>query len=97
MPSRQIVLQFTYPEQTPEDYWVIVRPNTANEICFLDPGYDVDLFIRTSLRSIAAVFFGRAKLSEELQADRIKLHGAKVLETSIHRWLNLSSYANLDS
>ncbi|WP_250148077.1 winged helix-turn-helix transcriptional regulator [Halomonas jincaotanensis] len=97
LPQRRIVLKFSYPAQAcePRDFWVVARPGTPTDVCFIDPGFDVDLFIFAELRSLVAVYFGRARLGDELRAGRIQLIGSPVLERSIGEWFVLSSYAKL--
>ena len=98
LPQRQVVLKFSYPglDLPPRDFWIIARPGGRTDVCFIDPGFDVDLFITAELRSLVAVYFGRARLGDELQAGRITLIGSVALERSITDWFVLSSYAGLD-
>lgn len=95
LPSRRVVMQFTYPKlaQKPRDFWIVTRPGAETEVCFIDPGHDVDLYIHAELRALVAVYFGRARLADELHAGRISLTGSPLLERSIGQWLALSSYA----
>lgn len=98
LPQRQVVLKFSYPglDVPSRDFWIIARPGGRTDVCFIDPGFDVDLFITAELRSLVAVYFGRARLGDELQAGRITLIGSVALERSITDWFVLSSYAGLD-
>lgn len=97
LPQRRTVLKFSYPDQArePRDFWVVARPGSPTDVCFVDPGFDVDLFIIAELRSLVAVYFGRARLGDELRAGRVQLIGSPALERSIGEWFVLSSYAKL--
>ncbi|MFT5665387.1 MAG: DNA-binding HxlR family transcriptional regulator [Gammaproteobacteria bacterium] len=95
LPAQRIIFKLTFPEQAPADrmYWVICKPGHPVDVCYVDPGFDVDLFINTSLNTLVSVYFGHSKLLTEIDADRITLIGKLVLSRSISRWLTLSSYA----
>ena len=69
LPRRRVVLQFSFPryEREPRDYWIVTRPGAQVDVCFQDPGFDVDLFVSAELRSLVSVFFGRSRLGEETQ------------------------------
>lgn len=95
LPARRVVLKFSYPdlEEAPRDFWVVARPGGHTDVCFINPGFDVDLYITSELRALVAVYFGRARLGDELRAGRITLVGSVALERSITDWFVLSSYA----
>ncbi len=98
LPARRVVLKFSYPDlqEAPRDFWIVARPGVHADVCFIDPGFDVDLYITAQLRALVAVYFGRARLGDELRAGRITLVGSVALERSITDWLVLSSYARSD-
>lgn len=97
LPRRRVTLKFSYPEQDqePRDFWIVSRPGRPTDVCFVDPGFEVDLFITAELRSLVAVYFGRTRLGDELAAGRIRLIGSPALERSIGEWFVPSSYASL--
>jgi len=63
------------------------------DLCGVDPGYDVDLHVRSSLRSMTAVWMGHSTLQREIDAGAIQLIGDKALARRMHEWLGLSSFA----
>ena len=95
LPSRRVVFQFSFPkyEREPRDYWVITRPGAQVDVCFQDPGFDVDLFISSELKALVSVFFGRSRLGDEMNAERITLTGSQSLARSMGAWLTPSSFA----
>lgn len=76
-----------------QTYYVIVRPGTPVDVCFIDPGHDVDLFVTTELRTLASVYFGHSHLGNEMNAGRLSLIGCSRLARSMGDWLILRSYA----
>jgi hypothetical protein len=95
LPTKRIIFKLTFPEQGPADrmFWVICKPGHPVDVCYVDHGFDVDLFINTSLKTLISVYFGHSKLLTEIDTDRIILIGKLVLRRSISRWLTFSSYA----
>ena len=57
------------------------------DLCPVDPGFEVDLYIRSSLRSMTAVWIGASSLKSELEAHRITLTGNKAIAGAVQRWL----------
>jgi len=95
LPKRRVVFQFAFPKFAgePRTYWVIAKPGAPVDVCFQDPGFDVDLFISAELRALVSVFFGRSRLGDELKADRIVLTGSPVLARGMGEWLVPCSFA----
>ena len=51
-PSSRQVIQFRYPDAPERDrnWWLIVDPGEPVDLCSIDPGYDVDLYVTAKLR-----------------------------------------------
>lgn len=89
------VIQFTYPELTEEErnYWLVARPGQPVDLCLLDPGHDVDLFIRADLKAMTSAWMGWSSLRTEIDAKRIALIGDRKLTATLEKWMVRSSYA----
>ena len=94
-PNRKCTVKFTYPElsATRNSYWIVVDGD-AVDLCSVDPGYEVDLYVRAALRNMIAVWMGVSTLKAEIEAGNIELTGDKALARSMHAWLGLSAFAN---
>jgi DNA-binding HxlR family transcriptional regulator len=95
MPRRRSVIQFRYPEQvaTRRVWWLIVDPEGSIDLCSVDPGFDVDLFVSTDLRTMTAIWMGRDTVRAALAADRLMLTGDQALAADMQAWLGLSPFA----
>jgi len=93
-PKRKCTVKFIYPELSANrsSYWIVVDGD-AVDLCSIDPGYEVDLYVRAALRNMVAVWIGATKLKAEIEAGNIELTGDKALARSIHNWLGLSAFA----
>jgi DNA-binding HxlR family transcriptional regulator len=92
LPDRRCTINFSYPElKSQQSWWLVV--DGAVDLCGVDPGFDVDLYVRSSLRSMTAVWMGLSTLKAEIDAGRIELSGDKALARSMQDWLGLSPFA----
>lgn len=94
-PKRRTTIQFLYSGLPPNkrQWWMIVAPNEATELCFVDPGYDVDLYVATDLRTMTAIWMGLDTVRKAVADDRIKLTGDRKLAADLQTWLGLSPFA----
>ena len=94
MPLHRCSVQFHYPElpAARQNFWLVID-NRVVDLCLVDPGYEVDLFVECSLRTMTAIWMGLTSVQAELDAGRIELSGDKALARSIQQWLGLSPFA----
>jgi DNA-binding HxlR family transcriptional regulator len=93
--GKTTVIQFTYPELSKDqrDYWLVARPGQTVDLCLLDPGHDVDLFIRADLKAMTSAWMGWSSLRSEIDAEKIVLVGNGKLVNTLERWMVRCSYA----
>ena len=94
MPPKRSTIQFHYPElpSSRQYYWLVIESNSV-DVCQVDPGYDVDLFVECSLRTMTMIWMGMTTVQAELDAGRLELSGDRALARSMQRWLGLSPFA----
>jgi DNA-binding HxlR family transcriptional regulator len=100
LPRRRAVIRFHFRDNPPPKYphyWLVVEPGaTLPEICSLDPGRDVDLYVETGAVSLGAIIEGRSSIEREKERGGLFLSGDPGLARSMDRWLRTSVYAALD-
>ena len=94
IPPRRCTIQFHYPELPPaqRDWWLVVEKR-AVDLCWIDPGYDLDLHVETPLQTMTAIWMGLTTVSKELAAGRLMLTGDQTISRSMQQWLGLSPFA----
>ncbi|SPH24150.1 putative HTH-type transcriptional regulator YybR [Defluviimonas aquaemixtae] len=93
LPKRRIVLQFHFSDDLEYDtIWAVIQPGKPVEVCTSIPGFDVDLFVETSVKSMTALLLGRTNIAREVGADRLFLSGDALLERTMPRWLRICEY-----
>jgi hypothetical protein len=63
------------------------------DLCSTDPGFDVDLYVSGSLRSMTAVWMGMSTMQKEVGARQLELVGDAAIARSMQQWLGLSPFA----
>lgn len=95
MPRRRSVIQFQYPERpaTERSWWLVVEPGEPVDLCGVDPGFDVDLYVSSDLRTMTAIWMGYDTVRGAIASDRLKLVGDRDLAGQMQTWLGLSTLA----
>jgi DNA-binding HxlR family transcriptional regulator len=93
-PERRCTINFIFPDVSAgrKSWWLVVDQGKV-DLCGVDPGFDVDLYVRGSLRSMTAVWMGVSTLKAEIDAGNIETTGDKQLARTMQDWLGLSVFA----
>jgi len=98
MPARRSVIQVIYSDlpASKKNWWLIVAPGDGVDLCSVDPGFDVDLYISTDLRTMTQVWMGYITLAQAKQDGRLTTTGDRQLEANMKNWLSLSPFAKFE-
>lgn len=93
LPRRRVTIQFLYPElpRSRSVWWLIVEPDGDVDLCWSDPGFEVDLFVSTDLHTMTSIWMGYTTVARESQ--RIALTGDRDIARDMQTWLGLSPFA----
>lgn len=94
MPPRRFVIQFLYHElpASKQKWWLIVEGGEV-DLCWSDPGFEVDLYVVTDLRTMTAIWMGLTTVKKEAEADTLELVGDRRVADTMQQWLGLSPFA----
>lgn len=98
MPRRRSTIQIIYRDlpAAQRNWWLIVEPERDIDLCSVEPGFDVDLYITTDLRTMTEVWMGYSPLQEAIDSEAIVLAGDRDLEETFQIWLGASTYASIE-
>jgi DNA-binding HxlR family transcriptional regulator len=98
LPKRRSVIQFQYADapQGLRVWWLIVKPDGEIDLCSVDPGFDVDLYVACDLRTMTAIWLGYDTVRAAAAARRLMLSGDRGLQASMQAWLGLSPFAKVE-
>lgn len=94
IPPNRCVIQIMYPEQSPgkRNWWLIVDGGKT-DLCKVDPGFEVDLYVSTDLRTMTAIWMGLTTVDAEVGAERMHVTGDNRIRSAMQKWLGLSPFA----
>ncbi len=93
LPKRRAVIQFLYEElpASKRFWWLVVEADGEVDLCWSDPGFEVDLYVATDLRTMTAIWMGLTTVERE--REKISLAGDRAIANSMQAWLGLSPFA----
>ena len=94
LPRRRCTIQFQYPELPPtrQNWWLVVD-GASVDLCGFDPGFEIDLLVTSSLRSMTAIWMGVSRVRRELEAGNLEFDGDPQIAAAMQQWLGLSKFA----
>lgn len=95
-PEHRIVVQFEFPdaEEGQRDWWLISCSNET-DLCLEDPGYEVDVLLRSSLAAMTSVWICERSFSDAVQSRDITVIGPASLRERLPHWLQSSALSRL--
>lgn len=98
MPEERCLIQFQYDDQPAKmrNWWLIVEPGFEVDLCSVNPGHEVDLYVSTDLRTMTSIWMGYETVRSALSQDRLYLSGNRALASKMQSWLGLSPLAKVD-
>lgn len=95
-PEHRIVVQFEYPDApSGAQEWWLVSENREIDLCFNDHGYDVDVVIRCSLRTMTKIWICEQSFSNAVKHGDIEVMGDARLINKLQEWLRSSLLSRL--
>ena len=72
LPKTRTVIQFLYSDLPPtkSHWWLVIEPAGDVDLCWSDPGFDIDLYVTTDLRTMTAIWMGLTTV-ERAPEDRV--------------------------
>jgi hypothetical protein len=69
-------------------YWLVVEPQGEVDLCSVDPGFEVDLYVSSDLRTMTAIWMGLTTLEKE--RGKVTFTGTRDTARKMRAWLELS-------
>jgi DNA-binding HxlR family transcriptional regulator len=87
------VLSIEIADARPKRWWFVVKKEDA-DLCWDDPGFEVDISLNTSMLTLVQIFIGELPLLRARELGKIEIDGPKHLVNSMRTWFPRSKYAN---
>ncbi len=96
LPTRRCTIHFLYPELTPvnRNWWLVIDVGLV-DLCLFDPGFEIDLLVSGSLRSMTSVWMGLSDVAKEIAEGQMRVDGDPAIKRAMQQWLGLSPFAKV--
>jgi DNA-binding HxlR family transcriptional regulator len=90
-PERRVTVcfEFTDVPKNKAQWWVVNDCGTV-DLCPKDPGFPVDLYVTTDIRTMIDIWFGKLGWDAAVGAGRVEILGPRELRDRLSSWLLLS-------
>ena len=95
LPATPVTVRFEFRRQ-PKIYWLVVEGDHP-ELCYNDPGREVDLVVSVDEQAFGAVILGRARFSDAMDRGEIQLDGPPALVRAFPSWIGETRFAKYAS
>jgi DNA-binding HxlR family transcriptional regulator len=95
---RRSVIHFQYADapQGHRAFWLIAIPEGDIDLCEIDPGFEIDLYVSCSLRTMTSIWLGYETAAAAVAAKRLVLVGNRELQSKLPAWLGSSPLAKIE-
>jgi DNA-binding HxlR family transcriptional regulator len=80
---------FTDVPQNKRRFWLVNHRGTA-DLCPFDPGFPVDIYITTDIRTMIRIWFAKLTLDSAIRSELMEVIGSKQLQALLSCWFLLS-------
>ena len=94
LPKNRTVILFRFSDARKGErrFWLCVSTDVV-DVCYTNPGFEVDLTVDTDVRTLTEVWVGKRALRQCIRERSIQLDGARELKQAFPDWLALSMFA----
>lgn len=78
-------------------YWWLIVHRKSVDLCLKDPGYEVDLYIVSDVKTLTEVWMGDMSLRTALQDGLLEISGMASLRKTMSKWLGRNVFADVKS
>lgn len=98
MPRHRTTIQIIFKDlaKSRQNWWLIVQPEQGVDLCSVDPGFDVDLYLSTDLRTMTEIWMGYSTIARAKERGKLFVSGNRELEASMAAWFSLSRFAKIE-
>jgi hypothetical protein len=95
-PARRVVVEFAFRDApSGMGRWWLVSTEGRTDLCLKDPGYEVDVIVRCSVRALTAVWMRECSLQQARRDGAIEVMGPRELLQRLSAWLGGSLIATM--
>jgi DNA-binding HxlR family transcriptional regulator len=95
MPDERTVVQFEFDDvkKLGMKRWWLVKDRGDVDLCLHDPGFEVDVEVRSNIRPMVDAWMGRLDLPLAMESGAIEVEGTPKMVREFPGWLKLNLFA----
>ncbi|MEO0344078.1 MAG: helix-turn-helix domain-containing protein [Pseudomonadota bacterium] len=95
--TNRFVLHFHFPDgpDGKTDHWLVSEKGEI-DICYIDPGHEIDVHIESGLKDFTMVWMGWLPLKKAQEEGKLFVDGPPRLVEDVPKWLGLSSVSMIE-
>lgn len=90
LPDGETVMFITLNDLEQMNRWWITASQSERDLCDIDPGKEVDLYMRADLETLISIWMGEQTVVEAIQSDKLTMTGERQLTDTVHLWFPVS-------
>jgi DNA-binding HxlR family transcriptional regulator len=98
LPLHRVVVRFRFTDTGPgfpRVTWLILKGDQV-DVCYKDPGFEVDLVVVGRLRALVGVWLGDTSMSAVIRSGELQIEGTRRLADAFPSWLRRSIFAGVE-
>lgn len=98
LPPYRVVVRFRFTDvdpKLPRVSWLILDGEDV-DVCYRDPGFEVDLVVSGRLRVLIGAWMGDFPLTTAISRGDLRVEGPESLARAFPTWLRRSSFAGVE-
>jgi DNA-binding HxlR family transcriptional regulator len=80
-----VYFEFTDVPKAKRRWWIVNNRGTV-DLCPTDPGFPVDIYITTDIRTMVHIWVGKSSLESAVRAERMEIIGPRQLCKQLRSW-----------
>lgn len=95
MPGNETTIRFHFTDIEKFPDWWILAHNEIIDLCVNDPGKEIDVYITTTVKTMADVWMGKRSYRKAIADRDMQLVGQKALINDVGAWMGSSIFAHI--
>jgi len=95
-PPSGLVLYTEIVDARLKGWWFVIKDGEV-DLCWDDPGFDIDISLYVDLLTLVKIFIGELPLARARELGKIEIDGPRDLVRGMSSWFPLSKYADKSS
>ncbi len=95
-PGGRVIIEFLFTGLAEfARWWIVLEANGERELCVNSPGKDIDVQIRTDLRTMTEIWAGDREIRAAKKDGSLQLNGDPELIRTLPAWLRIGMFAHI--